>query len=148
MTPVRDYVVDTGVFLRWFVPQPGYQHAREVRQAFVAGACDLTTPDSVRSEFAHVLRTKGLVEDVFTRDEYLTAVRTLDDLGVEVRLTGVDEVERCAALAADKGLRFFDAIVVELALRLGLPLLSTDGRLQRAMGGDVEIELLRGSQGT
>lgn len=147
MTPVRDYVVDTGVFLRWFVPQPGYEHAREVRQAFLAETSELTTPDSVRIEFAHVLRTKGFLQDVFTRGEYLTAVRTLDDLGVDVRSTGVDAVERSAALAVDKGLRFFDAVVVELALRLGLPVLSSDGKLKRAMGGDVEIELLRGSQG-
>lgn len=135
------------MFLRWFVPQAGHEHAKEALDAVVDGTCRLATPDSVRIEFAHVLRIKGLLQGIFTRDEYVTAVHTLDDLGVEVVSTGVDAVERAAALAADRSLRFFVAVIVELALRMGLPVLSTDGKLQRAMGGDVEVELLRGSQG-
>jgi hypothetical protein len=33
MAVVADaYVVDTGVFLRWFVDQDGFEHARELQQ--------------------------------------------------------------------------------------------------------------------
>jgi hypothetical protein len=32
------FVVDTSVFLRWYVPQIGFEHAREVRQDFLTGA--------------------------------------------------------------------------------------------------------------
>lgn len=49
------YVVDTGVVLRWFVPQVGYEHAREVRDAFRAGPVELAPPDFARVELAEVL---------------------------------------------------------------------------------------------
>ncbi|MGV9379105.1 hypothetical protein ACWDRB_25030 [Nonomuraea sp. NPDC003707] len=39
------YLVDTGVFLRWFVDQPGYEHAREIQDAFLRGQVALETAD-------------------------------------------------------------------------------------------------------
>jgi hypothetical protein len=30
------YVVDTGVFLRWFLDQDGFEHARELQQKLYA----------------------------------------------------------------------------------------------------------------
>ncbi len=32
------YVVDTGVFLRWFVDQDGFEHAQELQQELVDGS--------------------------------------------------------------------------------------------------------------
>ncbi|MBE1588666.1 hypothetical protein ACFPOI_54705 [Nonomuraea angiospora] len=37
------YLVDTSVFLRWFVDQPGYEHAREIQDAFLRGRVALET---------------------------------------------------------------------------------------------------------
>ncbi|MEV0235109.1 hypothetical protein [Nonomuraea sp. NPDC050786] len=55
------YIVDTGVFLRWFVDQPGYEHAREMQDAFLRGQVMLETADFARIEVAGVLRKKGLL---------------------------------------------------------------------------------------
>jgi hypothetical protein len=53
------YMVDTGVFLRWFVDQAGFDHAREVQQAFSHGTVALETVDFARVEVAGVLRKKA-----------------------------------------------------------------------------------------
>lgn len=138
------YVVDTGVFLRWFVKQVGWEHAREVRSDFVAGAVHLEAPDSVRVELAHALRTQGLLRGRLDRDQFLAAVRSLDDLGVTVHATDVDALELSAALAADRQLRVFDALVAHRAIHRGLTLLTSDARLCRAVDGLLSTELLRG----
>lgn len=141
---VERYLVDTGVFLRWFVPQVGFEHARRLRRAFVAGDVALETVDCVRFELANVLRTKGLLPARLTRVEYLAAVRTVDDFGVVVHATDVEALERAAAYAADWNLRFFDAVVVDAAVRRELTLLTTDVKLSNAVGDRLSTELLRG----
>ena len=144
---VDAYVVDTGVFLRWFVKQVGWEHAREVRADFLAGKLALETADSVRGELTHVLRTKGLLTGRLNQAQYLVAVRAVDDLGVAIHATDVDSLEQAAALAADHNLRVFDALMVHRSLERGLPLLTSDARLCRAVDGLVSTELLRGVDG-
>ncbi len=56
------YIVDTGVFLRWFVDRPGFEHAREVQEAFLDDLVELETADFARIEVAGVLRKKGLLQ--------------------------------------------------------------------------------------
>lgn len=141
------YVVDTGVFLRWFVKQAGWEHAREVRAAFLAGSVALETADSVRAELANVLRTKGLLRGRIDRAQFLGAVRAVDDLGVAIHPTDADNLEQAAALAADHGIRVFDAMMVHRSLARGLPLLTTDAKLCRDVEGLVSTELLRGVDG-
>jgi predicted nucleic acid-binding protein len=79
-----------------------------------------------------------------TREEYLLASRSLDDVGVVIHPTGPDSLQRPAALAADWNLRFFDAVMVERALQRGLILLTTDLKLCNAVSGKVPTELLGG----
>lgn len=138
------YTVDANVFIRWFVPQPpGVLHARAVRDRLLRGEARLVTPDSVRYEVAHVLRKIGLLEGLLSKDEYLAAVRAIDDLGVKVEPTNPDHLEQAAGLAAQYNLRIFDAMVVGTSLRSELPILTSDGKLARAMSGVLPIELLR-----
>jgi len=144
-TVVADaYVVDTGVFLRWFVDQDGFEHARELQQKLVHGSTAVETVDFARVEVAGVLRKKGLLAGRLTAEEFTAAVRVIDDIGVTVHETTADRLERSAAMAARKNLGMYDALFVQLARELDLPLLTTDRRLQRAAEGSVTVEVLRG----
>lgn len=145
--PEERYLVDTGVFLRWFVPQVGWEHAREFRADYLAGTIALETVDSVRIELAHVLRAKGLLLSRLSRDQYVDAVRVVDDLHIAIHTTDADALARAAALAADRSLRFFDAVLVDRAVVEGLPLLTSDKRLVHAARGLLPTELLRGVDG-
>lgn len=138
------YLVDTGVFVRWFIEQVGFKHALDIQTKFLAGNVELETVDCARYELAHVLRTKGYVKKTLTRDEYLAAAQSLDDLDLLIHSTDTAALARSAALAADRNLRFFDALFADRALERGLPLLTADKKLCNALAGIVQTELLRG----
>jgi predicted nucleic acid-binding protein len=80
-------MVDTGVFLRWFVDQDGFEHAREVQQDLINGSMTVATVDFARVEVAGVLRKKGLLAGRLTPDEFAASVRVIDDIGVTVHET-------------------------------------------------------------
>jgi predicted nucleic acid-binding protein len=138
------YVVDTGVFLRWFVDQDGFGHARELQQELVDGSVTVATVDFARVEVAGVLRKKGLLAGRLTPEEFAASVRVIDDIGVTIHETTADRLERAASLAARKMLGMYDALFVRLAQELELPLLTSDAKLGRAAGDTIRVEVLRG----
>lgn len=139
------YLVDTGVFLRWFVDQQGFEHARRLQEALVEGTVVLETVDFARVEVAGVLRKKGLLAGLLSPEEFTAAVRVIDDLDVVVHEVTADRLEQAADLAARKMLRMYDALFVQLAIERKLPLLTADVKLSNAAGELVEIELLSGA---
>jgi predicted nucleic acid-binding protein len=145
MTHVANaYFVDTGIFVRWYIEQIGFEHALDIHTEFLNGRVVLETADCVRFELAHVLNKKGYQPGKLDRDEYLAAVRSLDDLGIVVHATDVDALERAAALAADRNLRFFDALIIDRSIERGLTLLTSDKHLCNAVAGFARTELLKG----
>lgn len=141
-------VADSGVFVRWFLKQPGWQHAREIRGSFLEGAIRLHTADRARIETVAVLRSVGMLKNrAFDEEAFVAAARTIDDVGVTVHAVDVDRLERVARLTATRMLGVYDAVFVVLALELGLPLLTTDARLCRAVDGLLSTTLLRGAAG-
>lgn len=92
---------------------------------------------------SHRQPSKGLLPGHMSRDDYLAASTVLDDLELVRRPDSVG-VERAAALAADRSLRFFDALFIDLALEVGVPLLTSDARLARATAELIDTVLLRG----
>ncbi len=101
------------------------------------------TTDIARIELTHVLRTKGYVPGLLDRNSYVKAVRAIDDLGVEIRPTDAETLERAADWAVQLSLRFFDALFVDLAVQTGCPLLTSDIRLARAATRYISTEVLR-----
>jgi predicted nucleic acid-binding protein len=138
------YVVDTGVFLRWFVDQDGFEHAQELQQELVDGSVTVATIDFARVEVAGVLRKKGLLTGRLTPEEFAGAVRVIDDIGVTVYETTADRLEQAALLSARRMIGMYDALFVHLAEELELPILTSDTRLGRAAGRTVRVEVLRG----
>jgi predicted nucleic acid-binding protein len=143
VTVADAYVVDTGVFLRWFIDQEGFEHARELQQKLISGAVTAETVDFARVEVAGVLRKKGFLAGRLTLEEFTAAVRAIDDIGVIVHPTTVDRLERAAELAARRMLGMYDALFVQLAQELKLPLLTSDAKLARAAAGTIQVELLQ-----
>lgn len=144
VTVADAYVVDTGVFLRWFLDQDGFEDARELRGRLVGRAATAETVDFARIEVAGVLRKRALLTGRFTVEEFRTAVRLIDDIGVGVHATTADRLERAAELAARKMLGMYDALFVQLAQELKLPLLTSDAKLGRAVAGTIQVEVLQG----
>lgn len=138
------YVVDTGVFVRWYVEQVGFEHALRVQADFLAGTVVLETVDQVRVELGDVLRRRGLQAGALDEAAYVAAVRSLDDLGLKVHSTDADTQERVAQLCSRRPVTFYDGLLVDRALQRGLPLLTADAKLARAVSGLLSTELLEG----
>lgn len=141
-------VLDTGVFVRWFLEQDGFEHAREVQGQLAADEITVATIDFARVEVAGVLRKKALLPKLLTPAEFAAAVRVIDDVGgITIHNTTADLLEQSAVLAANHMLRMYDALFVQLALTRDLPLLTSDAKLARAAGSLIDIEVLRGVSG-
>lgn len=121
-----EYIVDTSVLVRWFLRQTGWQRARTYRDDFISGEIGLHTTECARFELPHVLRTKGLLADKLTQEEFRAAVRMIDDLGIYVEPMSVDALEATAQLTVEANLRFFDAVFLHRSLASGLVLLTAD----------------------
>lgn len=147
MTVADAYVVDTGVFLRWFIDQDGFERARELQQKLTDGAVTAETVDFARVEVAGVLRKKGFLAGRLTLEEFTAAVRAIDDIGVAVHPTTADRLERAADLAARRMLGMYDALFVQLAQELDLPLLTSDAKLARAVEKTIQVEVLGATSG-
>lgn len=140
--PVTDgYVLDSSVAVRWYLEQPGFEHAREVRDAEVRLEC----PAVLRWELGNVLRLKGVLPGLLSSQDVLQALKDLPVLGVQVRED--DEASALAAtrLSLTRSISLFDAAFVVHALQTGLPLLTADARLARGVAGVISTELLRGA---
>ncbi|MGI9003148.1 MAG: hypothetical protein ACR2GH_16065 [Pseudonocardia sp.] len=84
------FLVDTCVFVRWYIEQDGYQDALSLQSAYLAGGVELETVDFVRYELGDVLRRKGLLLKKIMPSDYVAAVRSLDDLEIPVHVTTAD----------------------------------------------------------
>lgn len=136
------FLVDTCVFVRWYIEQDGYQDALSLQSAYLAGGVELETVDFVRYELGDVLRRKGLLLQKITPSDYVAAVRSLDDLEIPVHVTAADVLEEAADLAAHRMVSFFDALLLGWSLDLGVPVLTTDKRLCSAAEGIAQTQLL------
>ncbi len=95
------------------------------------------------------LRNVCRKRDIPDRDEYVAAAGLLDNLDDLELSRAVDDraLRRAAALASDRSLRILDALVVDLAVEVDQPPLTSDAKLARAAGDLVELVVLRGIAG-
>lgn len=136
------FLVDTSVFVRWYLQQDGFEDALTIRSAYRTGSVELETVDFVRYELGHVLRTHGLCKKRLTEAEYVAAVRSIDDIGVRVHITSADLLEQAAGLAARRMLRFFDALLIAWSIELGVTVLTADKKLCTAAAGVARTRLV------
>lgn len=140
------FFLDTGVAVRWYLEQPGFEDALRVQSAYLAGDIELETADFVRFELGDVLRRKGLLPKKITIDDYVAAARSIDDLKIKVHITTADVLEQAAELAGERMIAFFDAVLVAWSVELGLTILTADAKLCSAAAGVARTQLLVGSR--
>jgi predicted nucleic acid-binding protein len=137
------YVVDSSVVIRWYVDQVGHEHARRVQVDFLAGRVRLEAPDICRWEISNILRKKAAGS--LTADDIVSAAMDIEALGVVLHPAGLADLSRIVRLSISYGITVFDAAFVDVSLRTGLTLLTSDDRLVRAVAPrPVSTELLEG----
>lgn len=138
------FLTDTGVFVRWYIEQDGFEDAQRYLSGHLDGTVELQTVDFVRFELADVLRKKAVLPKKMQLDEYVAAVRSLDDLDVTIHISSGDVLGSAAELAGSRIIRFFDALLVAWSIELGATILTSDKKLCNAAAGLARTELLVG----
>jgi len=126
-------VVDASILVE-YLAGARFEEAR----SRIASARELWAPHLVDAEVGHVLRREVLARKLSSRAAS-AAFHDFADLPVR-RVAHSGLLERAWALR-DR-VTFYDALYVALAERLGLPLLTLDGRLAKVRGLRAAVELL------
>lgn len=120
-------VIDASVAIGWFVTDPS--EAAEIALDIVA-ADGAVVPSLWRWEIQDVLRRLDLAGRLDKSVDFIrTELRELP-ISIDSELTSVFGSE--AAIASQYGLTVYDAAYLELAVRLGVPLATTDKAMMAA----------------
>jgi predicted nucleic acid-binding protein len=134
-------VLDASVTVAWYLPDEQCTYANTTL-AWLSSGNAAVVPMSWRVEVANVMwvaerrkRVTVAESDRFLEqlDEYPITVDLADSMAI---------IQRALSLARAYSLAAYDAAYLELAIRHGLPLATTDGALLRAMRA-VGVPLLR-----
>ncbi len=123
-------IVDSSITLSWYFEDETNPYGEAVLNAVIENGA--LAPFHWKAEVANGLlmgiRRKRISADY--RDRVLTE---LEKLAIETDLAGHDHVwSATGTIAAEHGLTVYDAIYLEAALRLRLPLATLDRRLAQA----------------
>jgi predicted nucleic acid-binding protein len=123
-------VVDASVATQWYLRDEMDAHrSAAVLDTFVAGTTRLIAPDHIRYEVASALRVATR-----TTPPRLTDAQAQQSLATFLRLS-IQTVNDDALIAAgyaaagSYGCALYDGLYVALALRVGIPLITSDRRL-------------------
>lgn len=118
-------VVDASVVIKWFVEEPDSPAAHHLRDAHLTGAATLVAPDLLIYEVANAL----LHNPTFTVEDVQRSIERLYEIDVELLAPPAEVITEAVALASSKRLSFYDALYVQLARHLELPLYTADRKL-------------------
>lgn len=118
------YVLDTSVALKWVLvrDEPHHQQARQLREAYLQGRCDLRAPELLVFEFANVLKTGKR----FTPAEVSEAVQQLRDLNVELVSLRWPTLTKAVEIASSCEGAVYDCYFLALALESDSILVTAD----------------------
>lgn len=123
-------IVDSSVTLSWYFEDETSPYGEAVLNAVIEDGA--LAPFHWKAEVANGL-LMGIRRQRITSDYRDRVLTELDSLAIEVDVAGHDHVwSVTGSLASDHGLTVYDAIYLEAALRLRLPLATLDRRLAQA----------------
>jgi predicted nucleic acid-binding protein len=127
-------VLDASVVARWIVGDPGEPltiAARAMREEVRLRRTEAHVPELLFPEVGNVL-WKAVRFSGHDRGAAVSALATLPELGLQIHPHG-PIASLALELACQRGISVYDSTYVVLARVLGLPLITADLRLVRAM---------------
>lgn len=121
-------VIDASVAVKWFIDEQGSDLALDLLES---GQGDLHVPDEFVVEVAGSL-VRRANEDKRSREQWRAGVYHLIDLidrrAISIVRTPPGQIADAAYLAIDLGHPLRDCIYLDLAMKLGRPLITADAR--------------------
>lgn len=120
-------VVDASVALKWVVTEAGSDEANRLLTHLAEGTLSLVAPEHAVGEVGNGLR-KRVAQGVLGADDALAAFDALASLDLEL-VGGSDRWFGSLRAALDWGVTTYDALYLQLAVDLGVELITADTRL-------------------
>lgn len=136
------YVIDAGIAVKWFIPEPDSDRAMRFLENYNQGADDLVAPDLIVPEVANVFWKRAQRGDIAANE----AEDNLRDLlALNLHLTPSSSLASKALMLAQAHQRaVYDCLYLALALDLACDLITSDERLCNAVGAAFpQLRLLR-----
>lgn len=123
-------VVDCSLALNWVMPDEGSGQAEAVLERVVARGG--VVPPLFKIEIGNALLT-GVRRRRITAALFDRALERIGELPLQTDTQGAERLwTTCVDLASKYDLSLYDAVYLELALRVGLPLATFDKKLEQA----------------
>ena len=118
-------ILDASVVLKWFLEEPGTDHALLIKQQYERNEISIVAPDLLIYELANVLRYKKS----FTEHGIKTAIKSLYDLRINFIAPTLSIMEEALALSVKNNLSVYDCVYVALAKKLSSIFITADKKL-------------------
>lgn len=141
--PVKDYVVDTSVALKWFIEtgETDVPQARRLRDAYQAGRCTLRAPELLLIELANALKAGHR----FNKREILEILESIRGFDLALEALRWSTLARAVEIASSygRGVTVYDAYFLALAIESGSILVTADELFVRSAGAHPNLISLR-----
>lgn len=120
---MTEFVVDTSVVVKWYIPEQHHEVARSLRDAYLEGKFDLVAPELMPFEAINALKYSGHYDG----DRLEEAARSLPEYGID--LVSFGEIGSIGAIATDLDITVYDAAYIGLAGELDTTAYTADENL-------------------
>ncbi|MBL9089803.1 MAG: type II toxin-antitoxin system VapC family toxin [Planctomycetaceae bacterium] len=129
-----NFVLDSSVALKWFLPEADSERAARLRDAYVARVHELSVPDLFCTEVAHALakaERRGIIRPPSGSDNLADLLAALPPVHDSIPL-----LPRAFEIASAVRIGVYDCVYVALAEREQCRLITADERLTRTLRDD------------
>lgn len=129
---MADLVVDSGVAIKWFVPEPYSTEARRILNDYQTGALSFLAPDLINAELGNIVWKKHLFQGLDATD-----AQTVIDAFLKVTFTVTPSaalIEDAYRLAVTHRRTVYDMLYMALSIRKNCKFVTADERLANAIG--------------
>jgi predicted nucleic acid-binding protein len=137
-SPVRSYIIDSSVAVKWFSQEAGTEAALVLRDDAFSGKCRLEAPDLLLFELANALRFNSR----FSADDVKLALGSILDMGISFHPAEGPLLSRAVDLAFRYRMTVYDGCFIALADIRELTLITADEKLMEKAGNHAGLAQL------
>ena len=125
-------VVDSGVAIKWFIPEPYSTEARQILDDYQSGSLSFLAPDLINAEFGNIVWKKHLFQGLDATD----AQAIIDEFRkITFMLTSTAALlEKSYRLATTHNRTVYDMLYLALSIRENCKFVTADERMVNAIG--------------
>lgn len=137
--PLRRYVVDASVTVKWFVPEEDSEPARRLKRDYEAGEIDVLSPGLIVFEVANALRYHPKIR--LDASDLVVAIASLKGMSITVEM---DEEgwARALELSLQERISVYDAVYLALAGQSDAMFVTADKKLRDGLSDDLKKNVL------